>query len=76
MGSMTPKFDGTEQSYPPAEDLHRQPCFKAIFGAAQTFDILRWMFEERQDILATFVQRCAVPLKDAQPNLIRMRARR
>lgn len=76
LGSTTPKVDGTEQSYPPAEDLHRQPCFKAIFGAAQTFDILRWMFEERQDILATFVQRCAVPLKDAQPNLIRMRARR
>lgn len=76
LGSMTPKVDGTEQSYPPAEDLHRQPCFKAIFGAAQTFDILRWMFEERQDILATFVQRYAVSLKDAQPNLIRMRARR
>ncbi|CEJ60151.1 hypothetical protein PMG11_08736 [Penicillium brasilianum] len=76
VGSMTTKVEGTEQSYPPAEDLHRQPCFQAIFGAAQTCDILRWMFEERQDILATFVQRCAVPLKDAQPNLIRMRVRR
>jgi hypothetical protein len=76
LGPMTPKFDGPEQSYPPADNLHRHPCFKAIFGAAQTFDILRWMFEERQDILATFVQRCAVPLKDARPNLIRMRARR
>ncbi|KAJ5953598.1 hypothetical protein N7454_000494 [Penicillium verhagenii] len=75
LGSMTPKFAGIEQSYPPAEDLHRQLSFKAIFGAAQTFDILRWMFEERQDILATFVQRC-VPLKDTQPNLIRIRARR
>lgn len=75
LGSMTPKVDGTEQSYPPAEDLHRQLCFKAIHGAAQTFDILRWMFKERQDILATFVQRC-VPLKDTHPNLIRMRARR
>ncbi|KAJ5590155.1 hypothetical protein N7450_004127 [Penicillium hetheringtonii] len=76
LGSMTPKVDGTEQSYPPAENLHREPCFKAIFEAAQTFDILMWMFEDRQDILATFVQRCAVPLKDAQPNLIRVRARR
>jgi hypothetical protein len=76
LGSMIPKVDGSEQSYPPADDLHRRPCFKAIFGAAQTFDILRWMFEERQDILATFVQRCAVPLKDSRPNLIRMRARR
>jgi hypothetical protein len=74
--SITPKVDGTEQSYPPAEDIHRQPCFKAIFRAAQTFDILSWMFEERQDILATFVQRCAVLTKDAQPNLIRMRSRR
>ncbi|KAJ5367175.1 hypothetical protein N7541_001116 [Penicillium brevicompactum] len=76
LGTMTPKDNGPEQSYPPADDLHRRPCFKAIFGAAQTFDILRWMFEERQDILATFVQRCSVPLKDTRLNLIRMRARR
>ncbi|KAJ6028829.1 hypothetical protein N7540_004405 [Penicillium herquei] len=76
LGSLTSKVDGTEQSHTPAEDLHRQPCFKAIFGAAQTFDILRWMFEERQDILATFVQRCAVHFKNTQPNIIRMRARR
>ncbi|KAJ5638664.1 hypothetical protein N7528_001054 [Penicillium herquei] len=76
LGSVTLKVDGTEQSYPPAEDLHRQLCFEAIFGAAQTVDILRWMFEERQDILATFVHRSVVSLKDTQPNIIRMRARR
>jgi hypothetical protein len=46
LGSMTSKVDGLEQSYPLADDLHRHPCFKVIFGVVQTFDILRWMFEE------------------------------
>ncbi|KAJ5455748.1 uncharacterized protein N7458_004012 [Penicillium daleae] len=60
----------------PEDDVHTKPYFKSIYGAALTFDTLIWMFEERQDILATFVRRCAVPMKDTQPNLIRVRGRR
>jgi len=34
------------------------------------------MFEERQDILATFVQQIAVPMEAMQPRLVRIRLRR
>jgi hypothetical protein len=76
--SLSPKGDtkAFEEPCLPEDDIHTKPYFKSIFGAALTFDTLIWMFEERQDILATFVQRCAVSMKDTQPNLIRMRARR
>lgn len=65
------------------EEPHRQqdefinnPVYKSIFRAAQTFDTLMWMYEERQDILATFIKEYAMPMEDTQPNLVRMRARR
>lgn len=52
------------------------PSHRSILRAAQSFDTLRWMFEERQDILATFVQQLAVPIEDTQPRLVRIRGRR
>ncbi|KAJ5525820.1 hypothetical protein N7494_012470 [Penicillium frequentans] len=58
------------------EDYLKNPLFISIYKAAQTFDTLMWMFEERQDILATFVRQYAVSMETTQPNVIRMRARR
>lgn len=58
------------------EDVLKNPCFQSIFAAAQEFDVLWWMFEERQDILATFVRQMAVPMAEMQPSVARIRARR
>lgn len=58
------------------EDLLRNPAVGSICRAAQGFDVLKWMFEERQDILATFVQQIAGPVEDMQPRFVRVRARR
>lgn len=52
------------------------PCFKSIYRAAQEFDLLKWMFEKREDILATFVRRLTGPAERLHPPVIRMRARR
>jgi hypothetical protein len=59
-----------------SEDVLNNTCFQSIFTAAQEFDVLRWMFEERQDILATFVQQIALPMAEMQPSVLRSRARR
>ncbi|KAL2126701.1 hypothetical protein VTI74DRAFT_379 [Chaetomium olivicolor] len=58
------------------KDVLGNPCFRSFFRAAQGFDVLRWMFEERQDILATFVRQIAVPMAEMQPYVLRSRARR
>lgn len=54
----------------------KNPAFQSIFRAAQGFDVLKWMFEERQDILATFIRQIAVPMEEMQPSFARIRARR
>lgn len=56
------------------ESVLNNPCFKSMVRAAQTFDVLKWMFEYRQDILATFVHQLTVPQESLQPNIIRMRS--
>ncbi|KAJ3466405.1 hypothetical protein MRS44_003969 [Fusarium solani] len=58
------------------EDILENPSFNSVFRAAQGFDVLKWIFEERQDILATFVKQIAVPMKDMHPRVVRIRARR
>ncbi|KAF5718698.1 hypothetical protein FMUND_5058 [Fusarium mundagurra] len=67
--------DSNEQSIN-QEDLLKSPSFGSVFRAAQVFDVLVWMFEERQDILATFIKQIAVPMKARQPRVVRIRARR
>ncbi|CVL12342.1 uncharacterized protein FPRN_07096 [Fusarium proliferatum] len=58
------------------EEILKSPSFGSVFRAAQGFDVLQWMFEERQDILATFINKIAVPMEAMQPRFVRMRARR
>ncbi|KLO97739.1 uncharacterized protein FFB20_15009 [Fusarium fujikuroi] len=58
------------------EDMFNSPSFRSVYRAAQGFDVLKWMFEERQDILATFVKKIAVPMEATQPRVVRIRARR
>ncbi|KAL2145166.1 hypothetical protein VTI28DRAFT_7802 [Corynascus sepedonium] len=58
------------------EDVLKNPCFQSIVTTAEEFDALRWMFEERQDILATFMRQMAVKMEELQPSVIRIRARR
>ena len=50
--------------------------FRVIYKAANIFDTLQWMFDERQDILATFVRQIAEPVEASQPGITRIRARR
>jgi hypothetical protein len=76
-GSLLQNDEGlSEQPTGLEKDLLGNPSFKSILRAAQGFDVLKWMFEERQDILATFVQQIAVPKEAMQPRLIRIRSRR
>jgi hypothetical protein len=58
------------------KDLLGNPSFQSIVRAAQGFDVLNWMFEERQDILVTFVQQIAVPMETMQPRITRIRLTR
>ncbi|CAG7560610.1 unnamed protein product [Fusarium equiseti] len=58
------------------DDFLESPPFGSVFRAAQGFDALKWMFEERQDILATFIKQIAVPMETMQPQVVRIRARR
>ncbi|RGP81432.1 hypothetical protein FLONG3_577 [Fusarium longipes] len=58
------------------KDILESPSFGSVFRAAQGFDALKWMFEERQDILATFIKQIAVPVEAIQPQVVRIRARR
>ncbi|KAF5541981.1 hypothetical protein FMEXI_7680 [Fusarium mexicanum] len=70
-----PNDDPREQSIN-QEDLLKSPSFGSVFRAAQGFDALIWMFEERQGILATLVRQIAVPMESMQPRVVRARARR
>jgi hypothetical protein len=60
----------------PEEKLLGNPAFRSVVRAAQGFEVLKWMFEQRQDILATFVQQIGEPLGAMRPNDVRIRARR
>ncbi|PNP46951.1 hypothetical protein TGAMA5MH_01904 [Trichoderma gamsii] len=51
-------------------------AFVSVYRLAQKFATLEWMFKERQDILATFVQQLAEPVDELYPKVVRMRARR
>ena len=68
--------DHSEQPTLVEEELLSKPSFQSIFRAAQGFDVLKWLFEERQDILATFIQQMAVPMEAMQPSLVRIRTKR
>jgi hypothetical protein len=57
-------------------DLLENSSLQSIFKATQGFNVLVWMFKERQDILATFVQQIGVPMGAMQPGLVRIRGRR
>lgn len=57
-------------------ELMENPAFCSIFRAAREFDALKWMFEERQNILATLVKKFSVATGEMQPQVIRIRARR
>ncbi|KFY68585.1 hypothetical protein V496_00971 [Pseudogymnoascus sp. VKM F-4515 (FW-2607)] len=48
-------------------DFLKNPAFQSVIKAAESLDVLKWMFEERQDILATFVRQIAVPMEAMQP---------
>ncbi|KFY07183.1 hypothetical protein V492_07379 [Pseudogymnoascus sp. VKM F-4246] len=66
----------SEQASQLENDFLKNPAFESVIKAAQCFDVLQWMFEERQDILATFVRQIAVPMEDMQPRIARIRGRR
>jgi hypothetical protein len=68
--------DFSEQPTHLEQDFLENPSFKSIYRMAEVLDALKWMFEERQDILATFVQQIAVPMEAMQPRLDRIRSRR
>jgi hypothetical protein len=61
------RFDATKGKIQlPADDVSRRtdnpdvlenPAFKSIMRATRVFGALEWMFKERQDILATFIQK-------------------
>jgi hypothetical protein len=54
----------------------QQPAFRSVVRGACGFEILSWMFEERQDILATFIEDLAVSMHELQPRVTRIRERR
>jgi hypothetical protein len=56
------------------DGIYETPTFKLITSAVQSFDVLQWMFEDRQDILATFVKQISEPMKP--PRVTRIRAPR
>jgi hypothetical protein len=63
--------DASDQSNDLKDDILRSPHFQSIIKVAEIFDVLKWMFDERQDILATFVRQIAVPMDDARPRVVR-----
>ncbi|KAH3906317.1 hypothetical protein HBI56_194990 [Parastagonospora nodorum] len=56
-------------------ELLQNPAFQSVMRAACGFEILSWMFEERQDILATFIKDLAIPVHESRPEIIRIRGR-
>ncbi|KAK7739268.1 hypothetical protein SLS62_011258 [Diatrype stigma] len=76
-----PSFLGTDTHHSSERssdqnDIFGNPAFQSVFRAAQGLEVLKWMFEERQDILATFIRDLAEPIGAAQPQVIRIRGRR
>ncbi|KAH4087219.1 hypothetical protein HBH69_185350 [Parastagonospora nodorum] len=57
-------------------ELFQNPAFRSVMRAACGFEILSWMFEERQDILATFIKDLAIPMHESHPEITRIRGRR
>jgi hypothetical protein len=53
-------------------DIIHIQSFREAYRAAVTFDVVRWMFKERQDILATFVHKICVPGEMVNPRVIRI----
>jgi len=53
--------------------LMQKPAFQSVVRGACGFEILSWMFEERQDILATFIEDLAVRMHELQPQVTRVR---
>ena len=66
----------SEQTSVAEKDFSENPCFRSMVKAAEGFAVLKWMFEQRQDILATFIHQIAVPAEAMQPRLTRIRATR
>ena len=76
-GSRLPNGESrTGQANRAEKDLLENPSFKSIVRAAQGFAVLKWMFEHRQDILATLVHQITVPMEAMQPRLTRIRLAR
>ncbi|RYP49445.1 hypothetical protein DL768_004855 [Monosporascus sp. mg162] len=44
------------------EEMFENPAFRSNFKAVQGFGVRKWMFEERQDILATFIRQVSEPI--------------
>ncbi|PKX91372.1 uncharacterized protein P174DRAFT_491121 [Aspergillus novofumigatus IBT 16806] len=68
--------DASDQCTDLKDDILRSPQFQSIIKVAEIFDVLKWMFDERQDILATFVRQIAVPMDGTRPRVVRFRGRR
>ena len=58
------------------DDILESPSFTEAYRAEIKFELIRWMFEGGQDILATFVHKIYVPGETLHPRVTRMRARR
>lgn len=58
------------------DEKHNNPAFRPFFRAAQCYEVMKWLFEHRQDILADFVRQIAVPLHDLQTQVFRFRPTR
>lgn len=76
--SFSQRYDDgdTETSVQQTEAMLANPAFESMVKAAEIFAILKWMFEERQDILATFVRQASVPMEAMQRPFVRVRAKR
>ncbi|KAL4925377.1 uncharacterized protein BDV17DRAFT_294600 [Aspergillus undulatus] len=66
----------TQEDSDSVEFMLPNPAFKTIYRIASVVDTIVWMFEERQDILATFVSHNAVSLEESRPRVIRFRGTR
>jgi hypothetical protein len=55
------------------EGMTQNEAFRSMHRAATGLDILMWLYEERQDILATFLLPIMVPAASQEANLIRIR---
>lgn len=70
------KHESNQEHSENESNFMNRHSFRVIYKAANIFDILQWMFDERQDILATFVRQIAEPMEALQSGITRIRARR